>query len=297
MDTLDFILFGILAAVGAGIAVWKNPRLKEYFSSTEGLNPKVWALLIIGSSLLIFNYIVSTIIPWLWNILNFSSATLVAFNLGLGSLLFLRTLKAKDESGKTTKETDPTASKFANLIAIALLAGLGATATLNWQQGDLSPEAWKKKQAEEKVRQRMFEEIPVLRAVYAHNKADRHFEVKDDNIEAANVYKTRGLIQWQETMEKWELAINPGVPDMIPFILAIVEAPAGGGWSQKIKIPKIRGTWTDWKTHSPGCELMAEGDEESIFPCEDTPFEERVEYIQFRSTGEKPLQVEVFVRR
>lgn len=86
---------------------------------------------LITLGLIVFNLISWAMIPWWWSILIHTWYHFVFFNLGFWLVLYLGTIKTKGEDGKDTKESNPTASKMASIIALVLVLGLATTA---WQQ-------------------------------------------------------------------------------------------------------------------------------------------------------------------
>ncbi len=127
----------LIVAILLGLAIFFKFRdqIKKK-TSGRSIDPRIWTVLIIIVGLGISNFLIASLSPWLWGIINFNSITLTAFNVGIGSMSFLRTVKAKDDKGNPTKEVDPTASKWASIITIALVIGFGSTVYEKWQKGN-----------------------------------------------------------------------------------------------------------------------------------------------------------------
>ena len=115
----------LVAIATIAMVLWKKPvwRTKLFGAATDS-DPRLKNLSVIAGGLLVFNLVSWGMIPWFWSVLSYTWSALIFFNIGLGVVLFLLTIKEKDASGKEGKEPNSTARKLAYFIAVLLVAGL-----------------------------------------------------------------------------------------------------------------------------------------------------------------------------
>lgn len=126
---------GVLILFGFGLLFYilTRPKTEETEKSKDTPSETLkWvkegaglSLILITVGLIIFNLVSWAMIPWWWNVLSHKWYTLVFFNIAMGAILFLITLKQKGPDGKDTKEANPTASRLASLIGLLLVLGIG----------------------------------------------------------------------------------------------------------------------------------------------------------------------------
>lgn len=124
-------IWPVIAVIVVLAVLAKNPEL---FGKLKGGSEKLGLSdprILIAIGVIVFNLVSWAMIPWFWDVLFYKWYTLVFFNVGLWSVLYLGTIKVKDDkSKKDTEKTNPTASKLASIITIVLVLGLVTTA---WQ--------------------------------------------------------------------------------------------------------------------------------------------------------------------
>lgn len=128
-------LAGVLILFGFGLLFYilTRPKTEETEKSKDTPSETLkWvkegaglSLILITVGLIIFNLVSWAMIPRWWNVLFHTWYTLVFFNIAMGTILFLITLKQKGPDGKDTKEANPTASRLASLIGLLLALGIG----------------------------------------------------------------------------------------------------------------------------------------------------------------------------
>jgi hypothetical protein len=128
-------LAGFLILFGFGLLFYRltRPKTEETEKSKDTPSETLkWvkegaghSLALITAGLIIFNLVSWAMIPWWWNVLFHTWYTLVFFNIAMGAILFLITLKQKGPDGKDTKDANPTASRLASLIGLLLVLGIG----------------------------------------------------------------------------------------------------------------------------------------------------------------------------
>lgn len=135
-----FSLVLIIAIAAAIIKVVRAARSTKKTSdkNASGLNEEtestsVWSLVkhplsLITIGIIVFNWISYAMIPWFWDILTHTWVGFFAFNAGFWLVLYLRTVKIKDERGKETKEPNIAAYRIASIIMIMLAMGIMTTA-------------------------------------------------------------------------------------------------------------------------------------------------------------------------
>jgi hypothetical protein len=80
------------------------------------------------------------------------------------------------------------------------------------------------------------------------------------------------------------------------MVLDVVEAPTEG-LSRVVRNTRIANTFTDWTNNVAECEIIPDGDENKKLPCREAKFDYPLNFFQFHSTGPKPIEVVVVVRR
>ena len=98
---------------------------------------KTWSyvgtpVIIIGV-LIAANLLIKEMLPWLWQLI---SKQVYVLNLAIGGIMFLQTLRARDESGKKTKEPHPVAAMGTSILVVLLVL---TAATMAWQKYEDSP--------------------------------------------------------------------------------------------------------------------------------------------------------------
>ncbi|KKR29893.1 MAG: hypothetical protein A3A96_01430 [Candidatus Zambryskibacteria bacterium RIFCSPLOWO2_01_FULL_39_39] len=214
-------------------ALWKFPKLREWLLSQSGDKRIKDTKILIAVGIGIFNFIVWAMIPWLWEVLYYKWYTLVCFNLGFWAVLYLRTIKTKDEvTGKDTKEDNQTASKLASIIALVVVGGLITTAVYKIRQGDLSKEEYDQKVATEKVMRETFAVEPILQAIASCQPANEFDSV--DKVKAAReTYLKDGVEGWLSSSDCWTERLGG-----MSFNLAYRTAPKDE-LSEMVKIPTV----------------------------------------------------------
>lgn len=121
---MTWLIIFVLAVV---VVLVKNPKLRAKLMAGSGsglTDPKI----LIAAGIMVFDMVIWAMIPWLWTILIHDKKVFALLNVGLWTVLYLRTIKVKDSTGKDIKEINPTASILANIIAVMLALGLITTA-------------------------------------------------------------------------------------------------------------------------------------------------------------------------
>ena len=286
------VYLAIIAVVA--LALWNNQEAKAWIKAKKGsgsglTDPKI----LIALGLAVFNAISWAMIPWFWNVLSYTWFTLIFFNVGVWTVLYLNTIKTKDTAtGKDSKENDPTASKLAGLISVLLILGLITTAVMKVMQGDDTKEEYDKKVAAEKLQRKVLSKSPVI-AMVASCRPAEEFDTVEEIEAAKKLYEEKGLLPWQDSIECWEKKLHK---KMLPVRLAIVQAPLNN-WSEQIKNPHTTQDMQltpgpindDWEK----CEMIPNGDVSKKVACEDG-MEVYPKFIQFRSNnGEIKVKVDI----
>ena len=103
----------------------KNPglRAKLMAGSGSGLtDPRI----LIAAGIIVFDLVIWAMIPWLWAILTHDKKVFVLLNVGIWTVLYLRTIKTKDSTGK--ESPNQTALTLASIVSAMLVLGLLTTA-------------------------------------------------------------------------------------------------------------------------------------------------------------------------
>lgn len=135
----------------------KSKETSKAYTGTEQKKRKTgWSYWIkhpatlITAGVTIFNLVSWSMISWWWNILTYTWWGFIVFNLGVWTILYLQTLKAKDKNGEDTDKNHPIASKIAKGIGVALAVGILTIA------GDKIQTYWEKRSTEGGVGSRTY---------------------------------------------------------------------------------------------------------------------------------------------
>lgn len=298
----------IVMIVAIAVLAKNRTLLGKLKGSSEKLglsDPRI----LIALGIILFNLVSWAMIPWWWGILAYTWYGFLIFNFGFWTVLYLRTIKTKNDKGEETKEFNPTASKMATIIALVLVVGLITTAVYYFQRDGLSKTDYTKKMvAEEPIRREA-----ILRAICLAESGCQQFEsdgktalrgridpddtgmfqinkrihakliaetkldpnTLEGNVQLANVlYDKYGTTPWNRSRNRWARELERISPRLSrSFVLATIKIPMKE-WSEEIYNPIIDRTLIRWdildKTKGGECQVMLDGDPNKVFSVNET---------------------------
>lgn len=301
-DTMKWIAIFLLTA---GVVIYRNPSLQaRLMSAGGGASPQTRTLITIALVLAVINFLLSTTVPWFWEVVKFTTAHLVIFNLAVGTLLFI--LAPKGPDGKI----DPTAKKLSVMLIVFLVVGLittlyykyeGKMSILGGVSGafgsfgqpnltQLNPKEFEARV--EAIGKVPFEERRVLATIFGCNPESEEFkpDEKTGEIPALATYRSKGARAFGQA------CVDKLVRARQTFTLAVVEATSEE-WSDPVEIPSAFSY--QYTTHPSeekgGYKTMAigtEGQTKEITTEKGTiPFP--VDKIRFQSVRDRTVRVTV----
>lgn len=227
----------VVAVIVVATVLKKRPELLTKMRGGSGRPGLTSPGVLIAVGIFVFNLISWGMVPWWWEILTYAWYTWLFFNLGFWTVLYLRTIKVKGAAGDDTKESNPVASKLANILALILVVGLVTTSWLHFKTGDLTHKEYTDKQEAEKTIRRLLIKEPALAVIAQCNP--KEFDTPKKMEDAIKLYGEKGLLPWIKSSDCWGIKLTEE-----EYTLAIITADKEFG--EMIKTPTTQGYKIFW---------------------------------------------------